>query len=257
MSRLTLLILIVVSLIAGSCSGRNSKLDKRNLIPEKELVSILTDVHIADGLLTLPKIHSWFSSLDSVSSYYYIIEKHGYSKETMDKTMKYYFIKKPKKLIEIYDEVLGKLSEMESLVERELTLSAKLMATLWTGNESYSFPDPAGVDSTQFDIPLMTPGDYSLKFTVTLFPDDQSLNPRMTAFTCRSDSINTGKRKYIETINYNKDGQPHTYTYIIKVPRNSFLHLRGWLYDFDSHPDEWEKHVIIKNISLTFIPAVV
>ena len=116
MIRFSFLILIILSISLGSCSGRKNKLDKKNLIPEKELISILTDIHLADGLLALPRINSWASSLDSITSYYQVIEKHGYTKEIMDKTMKYYFLKEPKKLNKIYDQVLGRLSAMESLV---------------------------------------------------------------------------------------------------------------------------------------------
>lgn len=257
MIRFTLLILILFSLIAGSCSSRKNKLDHRNLIPEKELVSILADVHIADGLLTLPKIHYWFSSPDSLSAYYHIIEKHGYSKETMDKTIKYYFIKKPKELIKIYDQVLGILSEMESLVEKEAVLAEGRRENLWTGKKFYSFPDPSGTDSVRFDITINRTGIYKLAFSATLFPDDQSVNPRITAYSCHPDSIETGKRKYIKTMNYIKDGQPHTYNLILNVPVNTILHLRGWLYDFDNHPDEWEKHVRIENISITYTSAAV
>ena len=67
----------------------------------------MTDIHLADGLLILPKIKTMYSSLDSITAYTQIIEKHGYTKEIMDKTMKYYFIKDPKKLNKIYDQVLG------------------------------------------------------------------------------------------------------------------------------------------------------
>src|ERR1035437_8251380 len=105
--RFALLMLMMISLLTGSCSGRKNKLDDKNLIPEKELVSLLTDIHLADGLLTLPKINSWTSSLDSISTYYQVIEKHGYTKEIMDKTIKYYFINDPQKLNKIYDQVLG------------------------------------------------------------------------------------------------------------------------------------------------------
>jgi hypothetical protein len=255
MIRVTLLLAILFSLLCGSCSSRKNKLDHGDLIPEKELVSILTDVYIADGLLIIPKIHHLFFSLDSLSTYFYIIEKHGYSKETMDKTLKYYFIKKPKKLIEIYDQVLGILSEMESIVEREAALAEGRKENLWTGKEFYSFPTPAGTDSSQFDIKFKKPGLYTLSFSAALFPDDQSVNPRITVYLCHPDSIETGKRQYIETINYIKDGQPHIYTLTLNVPKNRTLHFRGCFYDFDNHPDEWEKHVRIVNISLTHITA--
>lgn len=257
MIRFTLLIIIMFSLTAGSCSSRKNKLDHNDLIPEKELVSILTDIHIANGLLSLPNIRHWFPSLDSLTTYNNIFEKHGYSKETMDKTIKYYFIKNPKRLIIICDQVLGKLSEMESLLEREVILAEGHIKNLWTGKEFYCFPDPAGNDSTRFDITLNSPGIYTLTFSATLFPDDQSVNPRITVYSCHPDSIETGKRDYVKTMKYIKDGQPHTYTFIFRVSEKRTLHLRGWLYDFDNNPDELGKHVRIENISITYTTAAV
>jgi hypothetical protein len=251
MIRFALLIMILFSLTAGSCSSRKNKLDHNDLIPEKELVSILYDLRIADGLLSLPNIRYMFSSPDSLKAYNYIIEKHGYSKETMDKTIKYYFIKNPKRLIIIYDKVLGILSEKESLLEREVILAEGRIKNLWTGKTFYCITDLAGNDSTRFDITLNNPGIYTLTFSATLFPDDQSVNPRITAYSCHPDSIETGKRDYVKTMKYIKDGQPHIYTFIFNVPEKTTLHLRGWLYDFDNKPDEWGKHGIIENISIT------
>jgi|SRR5664280_1312072 hypothetical protein len=252
MTRFGFLILIFLSLIAGSCSGRKPKLDKKNLIPEKELVSLLTDIHIADGLLVLPKINFWASSLDSISSYYQIIEKHGYTKELMDKTMKYYFLNDPKKLNKIYDQVLGILSEMESYIEKESNIVLAHITNKWPGKEFYSIPSLSGNDSTQFDITLSSGGTYSLSLSVILFPDDQSANPKPTVYSCSPDSIDTGKRNYINSIKYIKDGKPHTYKLLFTLPANQVRHLRGWLYDFNNCPNGIEKHIKIDNISLTF-----
>jgi len=257
MIRFTLLILILFSLLTGSCSSRKKKLEHSGIIPEKELIALLTDIHITDGLLTLPQIHNWFLTLDSLSSYYQTIENYGYSKETMDMTMKYYFIKKPKKLIKIYDRVLGILSEMESYLEIESAKAAESRFNQWPGMTSYYLPDPFGTDETQFDKILSIPGVYTLTFSATLFPVDQAVNPRITAYLCHPDSIDTGRRDYVETINYIKDGRPHKYNLIFKIPVKTTLHLRGWLYDFDNLPDKMEKHAIFENISLSFTTAVV
>jgi hypothetical protein len=251
MIRLTLLIMLVFSLLAGSCSSRRNKLDRTGMIPQKELVSILTDVYLADGLLSLPKVHNWYSSLDSISSYLSIIEKHGYSKETMDKTMKYYFIKKPKKLIRIYDQILGILSEMESRFEKEAMMTEGRIYNRWTGKEFYCLPGLKGDDSTMFNISLNSPGIYTLTFSATFFPDDQSVNPRITVFLCHPDSVDTGKRRYIKTMEYIKDGRPHQYTIIYSLPEKTTIHLKGWLYDFEGNPDTMEKHAIFENIAIT------
>jgi hypothetical protein len=245
-------VILLCVLTAGACTSRKNKLDRSNLIPEKELVSILTDVYVADGILSIPKIHSLFSSADSISTYHQVIEDHGYSKEVMDKTMKYYFIKEPKKLIVIYDQVLGILSEKESLIQKEAAITEARRLNLWTGKEIYSLPDRADNDSTSFDITLSRAGVYHLVFTVTLFPYDQSLNPRITTYSCHPDSIDSGKKNYLKSINYIKDGQPHTYVLKLIVPDIKPLHFRGILYDFENNTDIWDRHVLIENISLVY-----
>jgi hypothetical protein len=255
--RVSMLFMILISMSVCSCTSRKNKLDRSGLIPEKELVSILSDLYIADGLLSLPKVQYWITPVDTLSSYNHIIEKHGYSKEIMDKTMKYYFIKNPKGLIKIYDKVLAILSEMESRTEKEMSLTQVHISNIWKGKEFYSFPDPSGTDSARFDINLANQGTYSLVFTAILFPGDQSVNSRMTAWTSHPDSIATGKRKLFGTLDYIKDGQPHIYTIIINVPEKTSLHLRGCFYDFDNTFDDWGKHLLIGNISLTYMPALV
>jgi Domain of unknown function (DUF4296) len=251
MTRFGFLILIIISLLAGSCSGRKQKLDKKNLIPEKDLVSLLTDIHIADGLLAIPRIISGSSSFDSISTYYQVIEKHGYTKEMMDKTMNYYFSNDPKKLNKIYDQVLGKLSEMESRIVKESTVEFARISNLWKGKNFYSIPSLTGNESTLFDLPLNTRGLYVLSFTATLYPDDQSINPRAIMYSCSPDSLDTGKRHYVKSINYIKDGRPHTYILALPDKGIQVLHLRGWLYDSDSRPYDFEKHFVIENISLS------
>jgi hypothetical protein len=246
----------MLSLLSGSCSGRKEKVDKSKLIPEKEFVSILTDIYLADGLLSLPKIHAWFLSFDSISTYFQIIEKHGYTKEIMDNTMKYYYIKNPKKLNKIYDQVMGILSEMDLRVEKESMQEASRISNLWTGKDFYSFPDLQGKDSSMFDITLYRPGIYTLSYSLTLFPDDQSLNPRPTLYSCSPDSIESGKKNYIKTINYLKDGRPYNYSLTISVPGEKISHLRGWLFDSDNCPFGVERHVKIENISVTYSPAM-
>jgi hypothetical protein len=247
----------MISIMTGSCSGRKNKLDSKNLIPEKELVSLLTDIHIADGLFSIPKINSWASSLDSISSYYQVIESHGYTKEIMDRTMKYYFLKNPKKLNKIYDQVLGILIEMESRFDKEFIKEQSHLLNTWTGRDFYSIPSVSANDSTLFDIALYNGGFYSLSFSATLFPDDQSINARATAYLSSPDSIDTGKRQYFSSINYIKDGRPHTYSIYIPVPVNTIRNLRGWFYDFENPSGGSVKHINIENISFKYTAVAI
>ncbi len=248
MTRLINLILILFVLSAGSCSTRKNRLDHTQIIPENDLISILTEVYITDGLLNIPNVHHMFVSLDSISTYFQIFEKHGYSKETMNNTIKYYFVKNPKKLIAIYDQVLGRLSEMESNLEREAALENANSRNLWKKSSSYLFPDNTIADSVHFNIKIRKKGSYTLMFTATFYPDDQTLNPGITLYSCHPDSLSSGKRNYIKSINYIKDGQPHNYTMILIVPKKKPLNFGGNLFDYDNNVAEDEKHATFENI---------
>jgi hypothetical protein len=234
-----------------SCTGKQEKPDWSGLIPEKDLIPILTEIHIADGLLPNPKIQLWVLKVDSSSVYHYIAEKHGYSKEALDKTMHYYFESKPKKLISIYDKILGNLSKMESLLEKEVMLAREHSSNLWHGEKNYYFPDSSGTQLTDFEFTLAGSRSYNLKFTATIFPDDQSVNPGFKAFTCHADSILTGKRTYYEAPAYIKDGSPHTYIVRVFVASGAAFKLKGTLYNIDNYPEEWQKHVTFENVSLS------
>ena len=242
----------MISMMAGSCSGRKSKINKKNLIPEKEMVSVMTDIYLANGLLSLQSIIYKYSLLDSINAYRQIIEKHGYTKEKMDKTMEYYFFDDPKGLNKIYDQILGKLSKMESLIAKEFSKVQVVTTRLWTGKESYSIPSLNGNDSTRFDVSLLKPGNYTLSFSATLYPDDQSVNPGPTAFMIPIDSIDSGKKVYVQYLKYLKDGRSHNYSLTFHVPVNEKLHLRGWLYNFNNISSGQNKHIKLENISLTY-----
>lgn len=245
---------LLVFCLLISCSEKKA-VDKKNLIPEKELVSLLTDIYIADGLMSVPSIRTTYGDIDSILNYIDIIESHGFSKAVMDKTMKYYFYEKPKKLITIYDQVLAKLSEMESVVDKQLSSRALLGENLWVNDTVLFFPDTNN-DTLWFDLTFKEPQFYSFAFTMTLFPDDPSENPRFTAYFCHPDSIYTGKRDYFPAIRYIKDGRPHRYRFYKKPVNNSYTYLRGSFIDNDNNITNFQRHASIEDIIFSFTPAL-
>jgi hypothetical protein len=257
MTRFTLSIIIIFPLLIGSCTSRKGKVDKKDLVPEKELVSIIKDVYLADGLLSIPKVCSQFLDMDSIAAYSSIIAKHGYTKEIMDKTLKYYFYTDPKRLIAVYDQVLGIFSQQESVFEKEALVAQRAHNSYWNGKDYYYLPGSSGNDSTLFNIRLNGQGVYFLTFTATLFTDDQSLNPGISAYTCHPDSTDSGKKRYFRKMNFIRDGLPHTYTLIIKVPVKTNLRVKGKLFDFDNNPQNVENHAILENISCTLTTPVI
>ncbi len=135
-----LLSAILFLVTVTSCVNRKDKTEHKDLIPEKTFVSILTDIYIANGLLSIPEIRSKFSARDSVLNFMDIIESYGYSYEEMNGTINYYFVSKPKKLIRIYDQIIGKMSEMEAGMQSEIMRQAEEESRKTSESNVYQFP---------------------------------------------------------------------------------------------------------------------
>jgi hypothetical protein len=249
-----LLATLTISLVLVSCNS-NGVSNKNKLIPEKTFTLILSDVYIAGGLLTLPEIHSKFMKKDSIDTYIDIVKSYGYSYEAMNKTLKYYFIKKPKRLIRIYDNVLGKLSEMEALYENLPSETPESEINQWKGDPSYTYPDTAITDKPLLNQTLFPPTTFKLEITMILYPDDPSVNPHLTLWYCNADSAETGKRTYFPTIKYIKDGYAHSYTIKGTIIEKHHVILKGILFDFEDFASDSFKHARISDITFSILGA--
>jgi hypothetical protein len=233
-----------------SCSGNKDKKKQEKIIPTKDLITILTELYIADGLLAYPPVRAQFSAKDSIINYIEIIERHGYTKERMDKTIKYYFQKNPEKLEKIYDQVLARLSETEAKLEEPAHPAPVNTFNLWKGESSYSVPETGVNNRIWFDIPIKDTGNYKLDLTAILYTDDQSLNPRISIYFWHADSTKTGVSDNWNSLILPKDGQRHNYSITKKLSDTTFTHIRGWLLDHDPMPGHWVKHAKVGNIIL-------
>lgn len=244
-----ILAVIIFSLLLNGCSdNQEGKPVPKRVIPEKDFISILTDLYLTDGLLTVSQIRDMFPGKDSVATYIDIITGHGYTKEAMDMTLEYYFVKRPKRLIKIYDHILGKLTEMDTRLANSPDETATIIINEWKGLPSYSYPDHSGFEVPQFNFKLLSNRHYSLIFTVTVYPFDQTANPGFTAWFCNADSSETGKRFYLPSIKYINDGYPHTYSVEGINERNYAVVFKGNLYDIENNPEVGERYGRIESI---------
>ena len=241
-----ILILVIPVTILYSCNFRNYQ----NRIPEKDVVKILTELYVADGLLTFPSIRNYFSSKDSVSNYIDIIQKYGYTKERMDLTLRYYYDKKPKKLENIYDQVLSKLSEKQLLNEKSIPVKKNNPINLWTGPGFFSVPESGVQDGGWFNIPVKDTGLYFLEFSATVFPDDQSVNPNVTVFFYHTDTSKNGYQDFWPVTSLIKDGQRHQFSVSKRNTNFSVTHISGGFFGCEPKEGRWEKHARIENIVL-------
>jgi hypothetical protein len=244
-SKITLILLIPVTVLY-SCNFRNSQ----KLIPEKEFVKVLTELYIADGLLGFPSIRNHFSSKDSITNYIDIIERNGFTKERMDRTLKYYYDKKPKKLENIYDQVLSKLSEKQLLLDKSISVQKTNPSNYWTGAGFISVPEAGVQNQGLFNIAIKDTGNYILEFTAIVFPDDQSVNPNVTVYFYHADTSKSGYKDFWPVTKLVKDGQRHTFSLSSRNTNLAVTHISGSFFACDPREGRWEKHARIENIVL-------
>jgi hypothetical protein len=243
------IILSLLIIYAVSCTNDNHKIRKRDLIPVNELVPLLTDLYIGDGLLQYPGVRDKFLNKDTISSYLDIIKKHGYTKEKVDKTLQYYFVNDSKKLQKIYDMALARLSEIQSRAETEKAV--QVTNDIWDQKTSFTVPDEGTNNSIYFNIPIRDTGFYSLTLTAIIYKNDQSINPRITVFFWKADSAGKQVKKFWDKVDLVKDDLKHNYVAIGRVSDTSFKHISGFLLDGDPQNGRWEKHAKINDIKLT------
>ena len=247
---LTVAMTFIIGVTILSCTSRKQKADKKDLIPPNDMVTLLTDIYLADGLLQVPEVHMQHQMKDTSAIYMEIIENYGYTKPELDKSLNYYFINKPKRLQRIYDQVLARLIEIESEVKAEADQIVEINQNLWPGMLSYSLPETGTTDPVYFEYELADTGSYTLTLSVIVFSDDQTDNPRITLWYWKADTSANGVSVNWEEVPLPKDGMMNYYTLSSSVPDSTFTHLRGWLMNHDQKSGRWEKHARIENIVL-------
>ncbi|MGD0341274.1 MAG: DUF4296 domain-containing protein [Bacteroidales bacterium] len=245
----TIIMFLLILSVSFACRDKS----KVNLIPEKKFTQILYDSYLADGLLMMPSIRDKFSKKDTVSCYIDIIKSYGYSYEEMQRTLNYYFKNDPKKLVSIYDKIAENLNAEELKITTEIQKLTLESAEKARKGFHFLLPDPELKEKPGFSYDITGPGLFTLEFSVTVFPDDQSYHPFFSAWYSDADGPDAGKRKYFPEISYIKDGWPHTYMVKGRIEGNKRSVLKGFYFDYGNNPDFSRQHAEIMNLNFSFM----
>ena len=247
-----MVISVLLAVLIGSCFKNKEEPRYRNIIPEETFISILKELHLSNGLFDLPGIKSRYLGNDTSRIYIEIIESHGYSKESMDTTLQYYYIKKPKKFIKIYDQILGELTEIQARLEIENQDPRKNLPNQWPYSISCQLPSGGDRKYCDFELELIPPGTFILEFTAIVYPDDQSFSPCFEASLIYTDTPDLKKNKSLDELRYIKDGHPHRYRITGSLSGKTPVILKGGFYYYYSDPDYGEIHARIEDITFYY-----
>ncbi len=109
-------IFILLATFTFSCV-KNDKAPEY-VIPQEDMVKIIRDIHLTDGMLTVSNVRKDLSRGDTLNYYDVIFENYGYERSDFDTSI-YYYSKQINKFDEIYKEVLNQLNEMETMLKED------------------------------------------------------------------------------------------------------------------------------------------
>ncbi|MCF8226887.1 MAG: DUF4296 domain-containing protein [Bacteroidales bacterium] len=115
--RFTLVLFSGILLGLTSCNQKK-QVSGSQYIERNDLVDIIKDMHLMDGITNDMQYYRKFNPGDSIDIYSSIFEKYNVDREAYERTIKEYS-KHPKLLDAVYDDVLMKLSIMQDELEEE------------------------------------------------------------------------------------------------------------------------------------------
>lgn len=244
-------IIIGVLLIFG-CNNED-KVRKRDILKEKEFISVLIDIHKADGIIQFKNLQAKSKTADSVSLYNFVLKKHNISREKFRKTIDYYAVHNETYLT-IYDSVQSFFNKKEKKLQiaadkdkQEKLKKNKLKETanLWNLKKEWNLPEDGKKNPIPFKIDIHKQGKYTLKARIRIFPDDCSVKQRMTIIANYFDGT--------KDVNSNgtmvKDAKFRYYDVSVSTnPKKNLKYISGWL--FDRSKGTKDKHAQIRNISI-------
>lgn len=108
-------IIFLVFCFLLSCNA-DRKPPKKYLLTRDQLIPVLVDIHLTFAIQTTAEFHELTRLYDSIDLYSDIFIKHHVDKAAFDTTLSYYS-KNPEYLIDIYDEVIMRLSKLQDSIK--------------------------------------------------------------------------------------------------------------------------------------------
>lgn len=224
----------------------------RGLIPEKDMEKILTDIHIADAITQMGEIRQKTHYSDSLRYAQQVLGRYGYTLKQFDSTISWY-AGYPEEFNKLYEKVINRLSREEGDLTAHFEDSLKTTsgANLWNGKDNYKLPEEGQQSKINFNIPFYGPGIYCLSAEIKIYPDDQAINPHMTAWV-RSEKDPEAGRRMFPFVPVRRDNLFSTYTLCDTIKDSTYTSFEGFVLDHTPMPGLWKKHAEVKNITIHY-----
>jgi len=172
------------------------------------------------------------SSIKDTNYYNQVIKKYGYNRVQFDSTLRYY-TRAPKKFDALCDEIITDMQK----IERELYLinsfDTDSASNLYKGKKHWNLPRDGIVTKIPFSIAIRDTGNYTINVRLKILPEDNSKNPRLTAYFWYKDGSKDGHREYFPEVPYKIGTELTLYKTAKRCLNKKFTHIKGYILDYD------------------------
>ncbi len=247
--------ILSVIIFAFACN-EISNVKKRDTIKKDKFLKILIDIHLAEGTISTLHLDINQNHRDSVSLYNFIFKKHNVSRTDFEHTINYYTYHSDE-YVEIYDSLISYFKHLNQTIQKKVSTdienerkegdNKKDTSNLWQLKNEWQLPEDGKKNPIAFKIETEKHGEYSLSANIKLFPDDQSVNQKMTLIANYSD----GTKDLNTAGSMVKDGKFELYTVNLITDNEKILKsISGYVLDHNIQTKS--KHAHIKDISLKY-----
>ncbi len=106
-------VFIAVALLL-SCQEKVARSDQ--VMSEDQMIILLTDIHLVDGILSTKSLPSDLQKIDTLI-FAEVYASHGVTKSILDSSISFYMNHNPRAFKRIYNQVLIRLSKLEGDIE--------------------------------------------------------------------------------------------------------------------------------------------
>ncbi|MDR0688587.1 MAG: DUF4296 domain-containing protein [Prevotellaceae bacterium] len=235
---------LIFSLATVACG------DEKN-IPERKLVRILAEMHLADAVLesTRASGHTLWAT-DSTAIYMAVLDRYGYTVEQLYGTLARYGSSKDR-VTKLYDKVNERLEKLQRSARSKVEALHR-QQNRWTEKSEWTFPSDGDTSRLPFSVPVEGLGEYILEANITLHSADSVNRPRMTMYLydAAGDSALLQVEREVQRDEAGKD-----YSLAIANRDKAATHVRGYILSCDSDSlGGTTRHAAVRNIMLRFLP---
>lgn len=252
-----LIILGLLLTLPVQCSSPGSRIRKKELIPEQELIPLLVDIHLGNAFFSLSSLRNKYPGRDSISNYVDIISSYGYSLENFEKTISYY-----ENHLDDFERIYGEVNKRLQEIERDFRGGENPLrdahgggGNLWKGKSEWHLPREGRRNKILVEVPAEKPGMYTLSVRIRVFHDDGSVNPKISLFFWYDDQSPKGKWIPVAEKPVPKDNQVHYYILSGTRKSNRITHLKAYLLDHENTDTVFVKHADVLDLRIDLKPS--